>query len=195
MVFSPVIVLVLDVRGISWGVVSGDSINAMKATSETIQNNFPERVSNLMIINAPEWFTGAWKFVEKILAANIERVTIHSEEETLAALQEYLEDENIPACYGGQCQHLLGAHPFERALWEAARAGPPTVFEGAAPTPGGAGGAVATASPAPSGLGALGGGAPAAGRWFAAAAAAMTRARRRVRRCCCYGRYIVVAWW
>mmetsp|Transcript_37039 Transcript_37039/g.64517 ORF Transcript_37039/g.64517 Transcript_37039/m.64517 type:complete len:337 (+) Transcript_37039:54-1064(+) len=186
---------VLDVRGISWGVVSGDSINAMKATSETIQNNFPERVSNLMIINAPEWFTGAWKFVEKILAANIERVTIHSEEETLAALQEYLEDENIPACYGGQCQHLLGAHPFERALWEAARAGPPTVFEGAAPTPGGAGGAVATASPAPSGLGALGGGAPAAGRWFAAAAAAMTRARRRVRRCCCYGRYIVVAWW
>jgi len=107
---------VLDVQGVSWGIISRDSIDILRAMTDTIQNNYPERVSNLMIINAPEWFAGFWKMVERVLAGGIERVTIHLEEDTLDALLEHLDSDEIPPEYGGTSPYSLGQHPYEADL-------------------------------------------------------------------------------
>jgi len=109
---------VLDMRGISWGIIQRDSIEILKTISEIIQSYYPERVSNMLVINAPDWFAGAWKFVERILAGNIERVTLHKEEETLDALLVHMETHQIPPEYGGLSPYAFGNSPEEQNLLE-----------------------------------------------------------------------------
>jgi len=109
---------VLDIKGVSWGIISPDSLAIQKAISETIQKYFPERVLKILIVNAPEWFAGAWKFIRGLAKFNEGNVIIREEKDTLNILLEYLDDDQIPREYGGSSPFHLGDSPEEQQLWE-----------------------------------------------------------------------------
>lgn len=52
---------IIDVDGLSIGSLSKDTFAFLLAASYVMNNYYPERVKRICIVNAPFWFSGAWK--------------------------------------------------------------------------------------------------------------------------------------
>lgn len=65
---------IIDVEGLSIGSLSKDTFAFLLAASYVMNNYYPERVKRICIINAPFWFSGAWKVCQYITP---ETLSIH----------------------------------------------------------------------------------------------------------------------
>eukprot|EP00931_Biecheleriopsis_adriatica_P043763 TRINITY_DN25007_c0_g1_i1.p1 TRINITY_DN25007_c0_g1~~TRINITY_DN25007_c0_g1_i1.p1 ORF type:complete len:655 (+),score=164.83 TRINITY_DN25007_c0_g1_i1:24-1988(+) len=98
---------IVDLEGLSLSLVSHST--ARKVVSEitkTNQNQYPEMMGKLIIVNAPWVFKSAWSFVKTMLdEKTLAKISIYGtdKEAFSQALLELVEPSQLPALYGGQC--------------------------------------------------------------------------------------------
>ncbi|KAH8062239.1 hypothetical protein JL722_3152 [Aureococcus anophagefferens] len=109
--------VVLDVDGVQLSQCRGIRFDYVRRCAAIAKEHYPERCSRMVIANAPQWFSVVWKMVSPLVDPNTKkkiRIT-RPGLETLAALREVADDDQIPEIYGGK---LRDAHAsdLERQL-------------------------------------------------------------------------------
>jgi len=119
---------VVDVKGLSIGNLNKDTFAFMLTAGDIMDNYYPERVKRILIVNAPFWFTGAWKGVSALLPKTItDKVQISGLGQTMAQLLKFIEPGELPLEYiegtappTTSCL-ALGQHPQELRLCDIVR--------------------------------------------------------------------------
>jgi len=94
---------ILDLKGSSMKMMSKQVYNFIQLASKIGQDNYPEILGNMFIINAPMLFSGIWTMIKpwldektrnkiKIIGSNFQK-----------ELYEYIDPENLPEFLGGKC--------------------------------------------------------------------------------------------
>lgn len=97
-------VAVLDLAGIKLSDLAGDNLNFVKRTVAIANQHYPERSQVIFVINAPYFFSMAWKLIKNLVHENTQKkIRILSTKETLQGLQECIDFDQIPVFYGGGC--------------------------------------------------------------------------------------------
>lgn len=98
----------------------------LSLSSQALNNNYPEKVVRILILNLPSWMTSVWGVVAAVLPASMrEKVIIAS---STSEMLQYIDPDQIPREYGGSDPTLLADSPDEHLLQEvllAAREGRP----------------------------------------------------------------------
>ncbi|RYG67290.1 hypothetical protein EON64_07755 [archaeon] len=106
-------IAVIDLAGVSMGDLAGDNMAFLKKTIGIANQHYPERSLVIFIINAPFYFSMAWKIVKPMVHENTQKkIRILSPKETLKGLQEHIDISDIPEYYGGQKDY--GGHDSVR---------------------------------------------------------------------------------
>jgi hypothetical protein len=67
------------------------------------QNNYPETMGTLFIINSPWLFTTCWRMVKPLLnEVTLEKIHILGSD-YMEELKKHIPEENIPKEFGGTC--------------------------------------------------------------------------------------------
>ena len=111
-------VRIYDLKGIGLlDVADQESMKLGQRLMQVVENHFPERMAKAFIINAPPFFSTLWNVVRPMLnprtAAKIS-ITRHKKA-TLAALRTLMDDDVIPAPYGGTSG--VGLSPDDMSSW------------------------------------------------------------------------------
>lgn len=120
-------VTVIDVSGLYWtGVPAflGDPLDFVLKALMVAQRHYPERNEVLLVINAPSWFSYIWNLVKHVFEDwATRRLRIVTEANSLAALRDYIDEDQIPVEYGGKLRFgndkrhsVRFTSPFEVAL-------------------------------------------------------------------------------
>lgn len=93
---------ILDLKGLSSSAVNSETMDVLKLSSK-IADFFPETLHCMLILNAPGFFSLAWKVIKKLIdARTAARIQVFSSEEKgLKALQKLVDLTEIPKDYGG----------------------------------------------------------------------------------------------
>ena len=98
-------VVILDVKGIGWRDLAGDTVAYVRKCTSCLQEHYPQQSYKIFIINVPTWFGMTWKIIKPMLNESTRAKTnILSEYEVPGALKELIKMENIPPVYGGSCE-------------------------------------------------------------------------------------------
>ena len=94
---------IMDLEGLGKHHLTGKGIGYFKSVISASQDNYPETMGSLFIINAPWLFNVAWKMVRPLLHANtLEKIHIlGSDYQTV--LQQHIDPQHIPVEFGGKC--------------------------------------------------------------------------------------------
>ena len=97
--------VVLDLRGISLGDMSGDVVSFMKEIGSNIGDNYPERLFRVFIVHPPSWFHVLWKIVAPLINPKTRDKThvVRGAKEIRAELLKFIDLEDLPLEYGGTC--------------------------------------------------------------------------------------------
>lgn len=109
------IMVAMDVKGAGLSHLSGDVLSYLKSAGDINSSHYPLSLKRAFVINSPFWLAGAWKSIKGILPDSVQ-VDILSSHSYLAALREFIDDDQIPREYGGSSPFKLGEHPFELEL-------------------------------------------------------------------------------
>lgn len=115
--------IVLDLNGIGFSDIGGDVVAFFKKCGAAIGDNNPERLFKVFIVNPPSWFNILWKLVSPIINPRTRDKThvVRGQKEIAKALLEYIDADNLPVTYGGNCSCPGGCSngsPFEIELRE-----------------------------------------------------------------------------
>ena len=122
---------VIDVGGLSMGNLNKDTFAFMLTAGDIMDNYYPLRVKRVFIVNAPFWFSGAWRGISALLPATItELVNISGVGQAMPTLLQFIDLAQIPAEYvddatkksSGLTFLPLGEHPLEKRLCATVRA-------------------------------------------------------------------------
>jgi hypothetical protein len=96
-------VLVVDAAGWGLRLATSDAYAFIKGMASTDSDHYPERLGNMIIINAPTMLSIAWRviqtFLDPVTKQKIRIMSSRSEWEPV--LQEFIEKDQIPKMYGG----------------------------------------------------------------------------------------------
>jgi hypothetical protein len=85
------------------GSVGSKTIDYAKQIAAVDQDNYPENIAKLFIINAPGFFTAVWAIVKNFLDARTrDKIYLFGTSGYKDTLLEYIPAENIPSCAGGK---------------------------------------------------------------------------------------------
>ena len=94
---------IMDLQGLGKQHLTGKGIGYFKSVISASQDNYPETMGGLFIINAPWVFNIAWKMVRPLLHANtLDKIHILGSDYQ-KVLQHYIDPQHIPVEFGGQC--------------------------------------------------------------------------------------------
>ena len=98
-------VVILDLAGMSYA-VDRIALNYVTSSLTMDQNNYPERLKKLYILNAPWFFTGIWAIVSPFLDAKTrDKINILGGDFLDTLLQE-IDPSQIPVELGGQRENM-----------------------------------------------------------------------------------------
>ncbi|KAI3325786.1 CRAL-TRIO domain-containing protein [Xylariaceae sp. AK1471] len=107
---------VLDVAGVSL-LSPGQIYYYIKQASAMSNNNYPERLGKMYVINAGWGVWGIWKivkgFLDPVTASKIDVLTGNS----TSTLLKQIPAENLPAIYGGECKCEGGCELSDAGPW------------------------------------------------------------------------------
>jgi len=110
--------VVMDIRGVGLGILSGDVMAYLKRSGDTNTAHYPGSMRRAIAINAPYLVGVAWKTIKGVMPESV-TVDLWSEAQTTEAgggLTQYIDEDQIPVEYGGKSKYKLGEHPFEVGL-------------------------------------------------------------------------------
>ena len=96
--------VVIDVSGWHLGLANQHAYTFIKALIQTDSEHYPERLGQLIVINAPNMFSMAWRVIEGFMNDIQKRkIQIHgiNQEEWLPHLLSLIDMDQIPEQYGG----------------------------------------------------------------------------------------------
>jgi hypothetical protein len=97
---------VLDIKGFSMGMFKKTSREFVKLPIGITQNNYPEIMHKLYIINAPLLFRGAWSIIKPFLApGTLEKIKLKNSNYHDQLFEE-VDPENVPEDLGGNSRIL-----------------------------------------------------------------------------------------
>ena len=97
------IVMVHDLANLQFTVETA-ALRVFKATTRIDQDYYPERLSRMIIINAPLSFRGLWAMIRPWLDPKTAAKVIILGTKYQGKLRELIADDQLPAEYGGQCR-------------------------------------------------------------------------------------------
>ena len=97
-------VVVVDLDGWSLSRASSRAYAYLKTIAEVDSNNYPERLGQCIVVNAPFMFSVAWKIVRAWLDPKTRRKVsiLRGKSEIMEALRPLIDEEFIPADFGGK---------------------------------------------------------------------------------------------
>lgn len=110
---------IIDVKNMSMFQITRDFLNLVQQMAEIDQQQYPETLGRLYIINTPSAFPMVWKMVkpwiDPVTASKIH--ILSSPREYEPALAEFIGVENLPANYGGLLPELnTTIHPYAQTI-------------------------------------------------------------------------------
>lgn len=107
---------IMDAKGV--GLTSVSSVYSyLQRASGVSQDNYPERLGRMYIINAPWGFSGVWSVVKKFLdPVTVEKIHILGSGYKSELLQQ-IPAENLPATVGGSCKCPGGCELSDQGPW------------------------------------------------------------------------------
>lgn len=82
---------------------------ALRSISSTDQDNYPEHLGAMIIINVPSIFKTIWSLIKPWLdTQTTSKIQIHTSTSYQQALKDLIPEENIPVFYGGKRQIAVG---------------------------------------------------------------------------------------
>lgn len=112
---------IINIQGFSMGMFKEKSREFLKLPIGITQNNYPEVMHKLLIINAPFLFKGAWAVIKPFLAAGTRSKISILGNKYHKELFEHVDPENVPESLGGSCTcHELGGDCFssDKGPWQ-----------------------------------------------------------------------------
>jgi len=108
--------VLFDVDGLQLAQCRGVRYQFVKACAKIAREHYPERVSRVVICNAPQWFQVVWKVVKPwVDPKTVAKVSIvRAGVETLSALREICDDSQIPESFGGSNKDPERSEPERR---------------------------------------------------------------------------------
>jgi len=111
--------VVMDVKGASVTSLTGDVLSYLSQSGALQSAHYPNVLKRVFVVNCPFWLAGAWSTVKGIVPESV-HVEILSESNALEAMRKYIDDDQIPAEYGGSSPFALGQHPYETGCFDVA---------------------------------------------------------------------------
>lgn len=112
-------VTVLDIHGMGMKDVGGPVLDFIRAASGFTGAHYPERCSQIFILNAPWYFTGIFKMLKTFLdPVTVAKTFVCSPKEGTEKLLKFIDKENLPKLFGGSCEIELGESPESKMLLE-----------------------------------------------------------------------------
>jgi hypothetical protein len=121
------VVRIFDCELLSAWHIGTSAVAFARAVAAVLGPNYPERISRVLIVNAPASFAMVYSLMTPMLTRRLlDKVTLFSAaqaEEAAAALLELVAPENLPQRYGGTCccageGGCWRNAPEEEALWQ-----------------------------------------------------------------------------
>jgi hypothetical protein len=107
--------VVMDVSGLSLGILSGDVLRYLQQAGKVNVNHYPNSTTRVLLCNCPFWISSAFGTIKSILPENTQ-ADILSSSNQLEGMRKYIDDDQIPKEFGGSSPYKLGHHPFEKQL-------------------------------------------------------------------------------
>jgi len=114
--------VVMDVSGISLGVLSGDVLRYLQQAGKVNAEHYPFSTNMALLVNSPFWLSGVFGTIKSILPENTQ-ADILSSSNQLEGMRKHIDDDQIPKEFGGSSPYTLGEHPFEKELEKAVECG------------------------------------------------------------------------
>ncbi|KAJ5670874.1 hypothetical protein N7507_000001 [Penicillium longicatenatum] len=91
-----------------------------KSISWLLSTCYPETIQRVYVCNAPSYFSTIWKYLKSWVDKNTaEKIVVLSSPEVLPALEEYIDDTNIPTAFGGGFSFKHGMLPeLDHNIWQ-----------------------------------------------------------------------------
>ncbi|XP_071039298.1 retinal-binding protein-like [Parasteatoda tepidariorum] len=99
------VVIIVDLKNLSFAVAADKRlISELMNMAKLYQDNYPERLKQIVVINVPSYFAICFNFIKTVLAASIlNRIQIYgSPEEYQPALLKIMDASDLPAFLGGE---------------------------------------------------------------------------------------------
>ena len=109
-------VVIMDISGASPTSLSGDVISYLQRAGETNSLHYPGSMRRLVAVQAPFWLGAAWGAIKGVLPASVTTDMFSGKQTMAGGLKQYIDENQIPAEYGGKSKFKLGEHPFEVGL-------------------------------------------------------------------------------
>lgn len=113
--------LILDLQGLSFRTVTSTTARKiMKDLAQIQQDQFPELMGKMVIVNAPKVFSVVWSLAKSLLdPKTVEKIEIFAAEPAkyMPRLLELISPENLPCFLGGSCCCSNGCMNSDKGPW------------------------------------------------------------------------------
>jgi hypothetical protein len=99
--------VIMDVKGLSMSHFSGDAKKLLSAVTKYDQDNYPEMLGHICIINAPAVFRFFWAFAKGLIDPRTQSKIEILGSDYMPALLKWIDVENIPTWIGGKSEGSL----------------------------------------------------------------------------------------
>ena len=102
-------VCIIDASGWTMQLATSDAFTFIKAMVSTDSDHYPERLGQLVVINAPSMLAWAWRIIQTFLDnVTKAKVQIYGSDKSVwqCKLLEIINEDQIPECYGGKAKVL-----------------------------------------------------------------------------------------
>ena len=102
-------ICVIDAAGWNMQLATSDAFTFIKAMVTTDSDHYPERLGQLIIINAPSMLAWAWRIIQTFLDnVTKAKIQIYGNDKSVwqSKLFEIINEDQIPECYGGSAKVL-----------------------------------------------------------------------------------------
>lgn len=114
------IVLIIDCKGAGIHLLTANVFAFIRRLIHQQTSYYPAMAKQVMLINSPFWVAGVFRTIKPLLPDDLP-VEIVSEKNSLETIRKYVDDDQIPAEYGGSSPYALNEHPFELRLLDKAK--------------------------------------------------------------------------
>ncbi|CAM9667135.1 unnamed protein product [Chrysoparadoxa australica] len=93
---------VIDMKNVSMSKGWQEALEFIKKMSSVVQDNYVERCSKTLIVNAPSWFGVLWRCIKPCISEQARnRVVVATTAHTFQLLSQLIDPGQIPKMYGG----------------------------------------------------------------------------------------------